>query len=405
MDIAKNLDLSKKILFKHKLRTLLSLLGIIVGVSAVIMMVALGEGTEQKVMSQISSMGSNLLIVNSGQMKIIAGKPRTTKAVTTLELKDAEAIGRLSAVALSVPSLDKNFPVKYESLGTRTKIVGTTPGIAEVRNFSISDGRFFSEDENRGAYRVAVIGQKVVENIFPQEDPIGKTIRINKVIFEVVGVLRPKGLDIYGQDEDDQIFIPINTALRRLFNQDYINSVLVQVSNDKAMAEAESEVKDVLRQNHRIREDTQDDFTVLNQTEIIETQREASRTFTLLIGSVAFISLMVGGIGILAVMLISIRERIKEVGIRRALGAKRRDILFQFLSEAFILSLSGGIIGIVLGVALSYAIAIFAEWNLIISSISIIASISSSIIIGIIAGVYPAIKAAFLDPIKALQFE
>ena len=405
MDIAKNIELSGKILFRHKLRTLLSLLGIIAGVSAVIIMVAVGEGTEQKVISQISSMGSNLLIVSSGQVKVIAGRPRTTKSVTTLELKDSDAIATLADVISSVPSQDKMLPVKYESLSTKTKVIGTMPEIFEMRNFSLSDGRFFSEEENKGAYRVAVIGQKVVENIMPHEDPIGKIIRIKKIPFEIIGVLNAKGLDMYGQDEDDQIFVPVNTALRRLFNLDYINSIFVQIHDEETMAAAEAEIKDLLRQNHRLRAGQQDDFTLLNQTEIIKTQRETSKTFTLLIGSVAFISLLVGGIGILAVMLISIRERIKEIGIRRAIGAKREDILLQFLGESLILSLVGGMIGIVLGVISALAISHFAGWNPIISTIALVVSFASSIIIGIFAGVYPAIKAAFLDPIKALQFE
>jgi putative ABC transport system permease protein len=405
MDIAKNIELSGKILFRHKLRTLLSLLGIIAGVSAVIIMVAVGEGTEQKVISQISNMGSNLLIVSSGQVKVIAGRPRTTKSVTTLELKDSDAIATLADVLSSVPSQDKMLPVKYESLSTKTKVTGTMPEIFELRNFSLSDGRFFSEEENKGAYRVAVIGQKVVENIMSHEDPMGKIIRIKKVPFEIIGVLNAKGLDMYGQDEDDQIFIPVNTALRRLFNLDYINSIFVQIHDEEAMADAEFEIKELLRQNHRLRGNQQDDFTVLNQTEIIKTQREASKTFTLLIGSVAFISLLVGGIGILAVMLISIRERIKEIGIRRAIGAKREDILLQFLGESLILSIVGGMIGIGLGVASALAISRLAGWNPIISTIALVVSFASSIIIGIFAGVYPAIKAAFLDPIKALQFE
>jgi len=405
MDIAKNIELSGKILFRHKLRTLLSLLGIIAGVSAVIIMVAVGEGTEQKVISQISNMGSNLLIVSSGQVKVIAGRPRTTKSVTTLELKDSDAIATLADVLSSVPSQDKMLPVKYESLSTKTKVTGTMPEIFELRNFSLSDGRFFSEEENKGGYRVAVIGQKVVENIMPHEDPVGKIIRIKKIPFEIIGVLNAKGLDMYGQDEDDQIFIPVNTALRRLFNLDYINSIFVQIHDEEAMADAEFEIKELLRQNHRLRGNQQDDFTVLNQTEIIKTQREASKTFTLLIGSVAFISLLVGGIGILAVMLISIRERIKEIGIRRAIGAKREDILLQFLGESLILSIVGGMIGIGLGVASALAISRLAGWNPIISTIALVVSFASSIIIGIFAGVYPAIKAAFLDPIKALQFE
>ena len=406
MKIAKNIEISKKILLERKVRTVLSLSGIIVGVCAVIVMVALGKGTEAKVTSQITKMGSNLLLVNAGQVKIIAGRARQAKIVTTLELRDADSIAEgVSGLKYIAPAQVKKLQVKYGNLSTKTNIVGTTSDIVEIQNHSLSKGRFFDEDEDKGLRRVAVIGKTVVENVFGQQDPLGKIIYIGKVPFEIIGVLSPKGLDLYGADQDDQIFIPVKTALRRLFNLTYINTIYAKVKDGALMRQAEEEISIILRERHHIREGKDNDFTILNQTSILEAQQESSRTFTLLIGSIAALSLLVGGIGVLAVMLIAIRERIKEIGIRRAVGAKRRDILIQFLSEALLLSIGGGMIGIVLGIVASILTAVFAKLPLIIPMEAVGISFLATGIIGVFFGVYPARKASLLDPIKALQFE
>jgi len=406
MKIAKNILISKKILLERKVRTILSLSGIIVGVSAVIVMVALGKGTEEKVTSQIRKMGSNLLLVNAGQVRIIAGRARQTKIVTTLELRDADSIAEGSSGAQYVaPAQLKKMKVKYGNLSTNTSIVGTTPDITAIQNHSLLKGRFFDEDEDKGLRRVAVIGETVVKNIFENQEPIGEAILIGKVPFEVIGILSPKGLDLYGADQDDRIFVPVRTALRRLFNLDYINTIYVKVKNERLMDTASKEIDSILRERHHIKEGKERDFTILNQDAILEAQKESSRIFTLLIGSIAGLSLLVGGIGVLAVMLISIRERIKEIGIRRAVGAKRRDILAQFLSEALLLSIGGGVIGIALGIAAAVITAIFAKVPLIIPIETVALSFFATFIIGMFFGVYPARKAAFLDPIKALQVE
>jgi putative ABC transport system permease protein len=406
MKIVKNILISKKILLERKVRTVLSLSGIIIGICAVIIMVAIGKGTEEKVISQITKMGSNLLLVNAGQVKIIAGRARQVKVVTTLELKDADSIrNEAGSVKYVAPAQTKKLQVKFENLSTKTNVIGTTFAITEVQNYSLAEGRFFDDEEDRGLRRVAVVGQTVVENIFEKQDPIGKIIRIGKVPFEVIGVLSPKGLDINGMDQDDQIFIPVRTALRRVFNLTYINAIYVKVKDSSLMDQAEKELSSILRGKHHIKDDKADDFTIQNQAMVLETQKESSKAFTLLIGSIAAISLLVGGIGILAVMLISIRERIKEIGIRRAVGAKRRDILIQFLSEALILSISGGVIGVIIGITVSMLIAIFSGWPFVISINAVAASFLSTFVIGIFFGVYPAMKAALSDPIKALQFE
>jgi len=406
MKIAKNILISKKILLERKVRTILSLSGIIVGVSAVIVMVALGRGTEEKVTSQIAKMGTNLLLVNAGQVRIIAGRARQTKIVTTLELKDADAItDGASGAQYVAPAQTKKMKVKFGNLSTNTNVIGTTPDIVEIQNHSLSKGRFFDEDENKGLRRVAVVGETVIKNIFENQDPIGETILIGKVPFEVIGVFSLKGLDLYGADQDDRIFIPVKTALRRLFNLDYINTIYVKVKSDKLMDSTAKEIDSILRDTHHIKEGKEPDFTVLNQDSILEVQKESSKTFTLLIGSIAGLSLLVGGIGVLAVMLISIRERIKEIGLRRAVGAKRKDILVQFLSEALLLSVGGGLIGIALGVVIAVITAIFAKVPLIIPVKTVALSFFATFIIGMFFGVYPARKAAFLDPIKALQVE
>jgi putative ABC transport system permease protein len=326
--------------------------------------------------------------------------------VTTLELRDADSIAEGSSGAQYVaPAQLKKMKVKYGNLSTNTSIVGTTPDITAIQNHSLLKGRFFDEDEDKGLRRVAVIGETVVKNIFENQDPMGETILIGKVPFEVIGILSPKGLDLYGADQDDRIFIPVRTALRRLFNLDYINTIYVKVKNERLMDTASKEIDSILRGRHHIKEGKEADFTILNQDAILEAQKESSRTFTLLIGSIAGLSLLVGGIGVLAVMLISIRERIKEIGIRRAVGAKRRDILAQFLSEALLLSIGGGLIGIALGIVVAVITAIFAKVPLIIPIETVALSFFATFIIGMFFGVYPAKKAAFLDPIKALQVE
>ena len=406
MNIRKNILISQKILWIHKVRTALSLSGIIIGICAVIIMVSIGKGTEQEIISRITSMGSNLLVVSAGQVKIIAGRARQAKVVTTLKAKDAQSIlGKAFGVNYAVPAQNKKLQVKYGNLSTKTNVVGTTSDIFMVRNYALAQGRFFDEDENNGLRRVAVLGQTVVNNVFGREEPIGQIIRIGRVPFEIIGILAPKGLDMNGTDQDDQIVVPLKTALRRLFNLDYIKTVYVQAKNSHSMDQAATEIRDVLRQAHHLRKGRADDFTISNQAVVLQAQRESSRTFTFLISSIAGVSLLVGGIGILAVMLISIRERIQEIGIRRAVGAKKSDILLQFLDESLLLSIGGGIIGIILGTAVAFTLAVFADWPFILPMKVVGMSFLSTVFMGICFGVYPARKAASLDPVKALQFE
>ena len=405
MKLIKGSRIALKTLFSHKLRTALATLGIVVGVCSVIVMVAIGDGAQKQVLSKIQAMGTDLVIVTAGQVKIIAGRQRQTGNVATLTLRDAKTISEESQyIKAAAPAQGKKMLVKYESLSTNTSVTGTTEAVMPIRNLSVQKGRFFTDDEDRTLQRVAVIGHTVAKNLFENRNPVGESIRIGKVSFEVIGVLQEKGTDLVGNDQDDVIYIPVNTALRRLFNLTYINNIYVQARGSDDIDKAASGIRDILREKHRLR-NKPDDFTIQSQTEILKTEKETAQTFTNLLSAVAGISLLVGGVGILAIMLISIKERTREIGLRRAVGALKRDLLLQFIVESLVLSASGGIVGIMLGVILSLSASYFTKWPLSLSLPAIIIAFLFSAMIGLIFGVYPAAKAARLDPIEALRAE
>jgi len=407
MKIARSIGISRKQLAAHKLRTALALLGIVIGVSAVIIMVAIGNGAQEEVLSKIEAMGTNLLVVNAGQVQKSAGRQQIRGTVTTLTLEDAEAIGRECATVDAVAPLQaKKIQVKYGDLSTNTTVVGTTTEFQRVRNFRVATGAFFTDEENLASRRAAVLGQSVLKNLFEGHSPIGETIHVGKVPFEVIGVMEPKGVDLNGADQDDQIFIPIRTALRRVFNLTYINTINIQTTSSEMMGRASMQIAEVLRDRHRLNKQHKlDDFTIQNQSDLLAAQRETTDTFTMLIGSIAGISLLVGGIGILAIMLIAIRERTNEIGLRMAVGASRKDILIQFVAEASILAVGGGIAGVVLGVIGSLFVAIGTMWSISVSLSSILIAFGFSFVVGLFFGVYPARKASLLDPIEALRSE
>jgi len=387
----------------HKLRTGLMLLGIVVGVAAVVAMVAIGQGTRAEVLRKVESMGANLLTVSAGQLRFQAGRQAGATAITLTE-RDARAIAEeVPHVASLAPAQSKKLSVKFEEMSTTTTVVGTTPEFQVVRNLHPIAGEFFDDDQVRGSARVAVLGQTVVLNLFPGRDPIGETIRIANVPFLVTGVLEAKGLDIAGQDQDDQILVPLRTALRRLFNVSHLSTIYVSVDDSAAMETAAVTIAEVLRERHRLRPGVQDDFVIQNQSALLETQAAVSDTFTLLLGSIGGISLLVGGIGILAMTLIAVRERTREIGLRRAVGARRRDILLQFLIETGLLSATGGIGGVALGITAAKITSVATSWPMLIPWGVALAAVIFSALLGLAFGVYPARKAAMLDPIVALR--
>ncbi len=407
MKLYRNIRISRKTLFAHKLRTSLALIGITIGVAAVILMVAIGEGAQKAVLKQIDAMGTNLLVVNAGRVKTFTGRQRLTGLVNSLKIRDSDAIAEeCSAVSLVAPAQDRSRQVKYGEFATSTKILGSTPDFQKIRNFPTTKGRFFTEEENKASLRVAVIGSQIQDNLFEGKDPIGETVRIGKIPFEIIGVLRSKGVTAEGANEDNQILIPINTALRRVFNLTYLNSVYVSVKNQRSMSLAERQISELLRERHRLLiRNKPDDFTIMNQLNLLAAEKKTSQTFSTMIVGVAAISLLVGGIGILAVMLLAIKERTNEIGLRMAVGSRRKDILVQFLSEAMILGFSGGSLGVLIGVGAAWALGSATQLPTEVSAAPIAISLVFSLSVGLFFGVVPARRASMLNPIDALRAE
>ena len=405
MNLSRNIVLSCEILAAHKLRTLLCVLGIVVGVGAVVLMVSAGRGAEERILDRIRTMGTNLIVINAGRTRIIAGRQRQLGVVTTLVPDDAKAIARdCLVVELAAPSTSRKLAVRFESGNTNTNVVGMTADGFRIRSIEIDLGRFFDDEESRGRRRVAVLGPTVVSNLFGDMDPVGLSFRIGRVPFEVIGVTRPKGTDANGADQDDLVIVPLETAMRRLLNATHVDTVYVRVSDADGLHRAEAEIRETLRQRHRLR-GKPDDFTIQNQATLLDAERETARSMTLLVGSVAAISLMVGGVGILAVMLISVRERTREIGLRRAVGARRVDIRTQFLIESAILSGLGGTIGVVAGVTGARASAVLGYWDTLISWPAALFAFLFSVAVGVLFGLYPALRAARLEPTEALRGE
>jgi len=405
MKVSKNVALSCEILAAHKLRTLLSVTGIVVGIATVVLMGAAGRGAERQILDRIRDMGTNLIVVNAGQTRIVAGRQRQTSVVTTLEIDDAAAVaGQCPAVGLASPAISKKLSVRWESENAVTTVIGIAPQGLAVRNIAVRSGRPFDAEEDRVRRRGAVLGPTAAQNLFGPQDPIGLQVRIGRVPFEVIGVTDAKGMDANGLDQDDLILVPLGTAMRRLFNVDYIDTIYAQARSAEALDTAEREIRELLRQRHRLR-DKPDDFTIQNQATLLAAERETAQSMTLLIGSVAGISLLVGGIGILAVMLIAVRERTPEIGLRRALGATRGDVRLQFLFESGLLAGAGGILGVAAGVTAAALVSRLGYWETVISWPTAAVGFVFSVAVGVIFGIYPAVRAAALEPIEALRSE
>ncbi len=392
----------------NRLRTFLTMLGMVIGVGAVVLMMAIGQGAEAAVKRSISAMGSNLFVVLSGPPSA-GGARSATGGAPSLNVKDADAIGELDGVLGMAPVTMGKAQVVFGSNNWNTDVLGTTPGYFEVRSWDLTDGYIFSESDIRSAIRVALIGKTVADNIFGADiDPIGKTLRIKSSPFVVLGVLASKGQSLDGRDQDDMIIVPLTTAQRKIFGNQLPGSVLqilVKAESDNVMPMVEQGLNSLLNQRHNIREGMDSDFSVRNLTAIANSAAETTRTMSLLLGAIASVSLLVGGIGIMNIMLVSVTERTREIGIRMAIGARQRDILLQFLLEAIVISIVGCLIGIAIGVGGAFAVSKLTQAEVIVSMDSVVIAFSVAASIGVFFGFYPAQKAAALNPIEALRYQ
>jgi putative ABC transport system permease protein len=408
INVPSTLKISLRALRVNKMRSALTMLGIIIGVGAVIAMLAVGTGASERISQQISSIGSNLIIVlpgstTSGGMRMGMGSQ------PTLTRDDAEAILKeCSAVKNVAPVLNGAAQIVYSNQNWSTGVFGTTPSMLAIRDWPLASGRSFTDQDVRSSTKVCLMGQTVVENLFGSIDPIGQVIRIKKVPFTVLGVLDKKGQSPQGQDQDDTIYIPITTAQKKIFGTTFpgmVRTIMVQGRSTEELDAAEKQINALLRQRHHIGPKKDNDFTVRNLTQIMQVAEQSTKVMTLLLGAIASVSLLVGGIGIMNIMLVSVTERTREIGIRMAVGAKTWDIRLQFIIEALTLSLIGGIIGIIAGVSGSNIISAVAGWSTIVSPLSIFLAFGFSGLVGIFFGFYPAYKASLLNPIDALRYE
>ncbi|GED60615.1 ABC transporter permease [Brevibacillus formosus] len=385
------------------LRSVLTMLGIIIGVAAVIAMVAIGEGTSTSVASQINGLGSNLLIVTPGQatqgrVSLGAG------SLNTLTMADAEALMQKESISGVAPSVNTRGQIVWGSNNYSSMLEGTSADFPQVRNVEVGQGRFFSNFEVKMQYNVAVVGTEVVSNLFKGANPVGQTVQINRIPFTIIGVLQSQGSSGM-TNNDDRIIIPITTAMNRLTGGKNVGSIYVSAASPDLMEKAQQDIQQALRANHKLRPQAADDFRITSQSDILSTAQSVSSSMTALLSGIAAISLIVGGIGVMNIMLVSVTERTREIGIRKAIGAKRGDILRQFLIEAVTLSLIGGVIGIALGVGAAFLVSKFSQMATSISLSPIMYAFLTSTLVGVIFGVYPARKAAQLKPIDALRYE
>ena len=392
-------------LFANKLRSILTMLGIIIGVAAVIAMVSLGMGVRRSVQSNIASLGSNMLIVmpgsaNSGGVRSAAGSS------ITLKYDDAKAIKtKIKNIDYVSPTVQKSYQIVNGNQNWNSTVYGVTSEYMSIRSLTIATGSFITQSDMDKRNRVAVIGTTVATNLFGTSNPVGKNVRVNGSPYKVIGVIESKGQSSMGQDQDDMIYVPLTTAQERMLGITYVQSINVQVNSQEKMDQVQSEIETLLRTRHHIVGGKDDDFNVRNLTSLMETMTQTTTMITLLLGSIAGISLLVGGIGIMNIMMVSVTERTREIGIRKALGATFKDIMLQFLIESVVIGVIGGLIGIVFGCLGSVAIAKAASFQTVITAAPILVSFFFSVGIGLFFGIYPARKAARLDPIEALRYE
>jgi macrolide transport system ATP-binding/permease protein len=390
-------------IFSHKMRSILSMLGILIGVGAVIAMLALGQGAKDSIRQRLASLGSNLLMVRPGSHRL-RGIALEAGAVTRLTLEDAEAIAGLPQVKYVSPSLRGSSQLVYGNKNWNTRVQGTGVNYALMRASIPNLGRFFREEELRTRKKVAVLGTTVAEELFENTNPLGAVIKINRINFQVIGVLPEKGAT-HWRDQDDLVVIPVTTAMYRLLGRKYVHSIDVEVRNSSLMEQAQDSIRELLIRRHRVKKADENSIRIHNMAEIQEAVESTTKTMGWLLGSIAAISLLVGGIGIMNIMLVSVTERTREIGLRKAIGARRIDIMTQFLIESVLMTVSGGIAGILFGVGASMLLAIFAGWTTKVSLFSVLLATIFSIAVGVGFGLWPARQAARLNPIEALRYE
>jgi putative ABC transport system permease protein len=405
-----NLSIAMQALRVNKMRSILTMLGIVIGVAAVIAMIAIGGGAQQRLQEQIASLGSNLLIVVPGSI-IQSGARLGAGNAQTLTEQDARAITtEISDVAFAAPLTRSNAQVVFGNTNWATNINGVYNDYFDVREWNLAEGRFFDQGEITRFGKVAILGKTVSSQLFGEDNPVGQVVRIRGIPFEIIGLMESKGQSSQGQDQDDVIFVPLTTGRNRLFGEPRgriarVGTIMIKAQEGSDTQEVESRITELLRQRHRIQTGMENDFQVRNLTEILKTQEAASKVMSMLLAAVASVSLLVGGIGIMNIMLVSVTERTREIGLRLAVGARGRDIMMQFLVEAMTLATLGGAIGVLLGVLISWLVAYIAGWNISLNLLSIIFAVGFSAAIGIFFGYYPAKKAAKMQPIEALRYE
>jgi putative ABC transport system permease protein len=407
MDLLNIIRVAFRALVRNKMRAALTMLGIIIGVAAVIAMVSIGQGASASVQAQIESIGTNLLFVSAGAQNVGGVRSGTGDTGTnTLTVDDLDAIKReVPSVSMVTPNVNARSQLVAGNMNWNTSVTGVSEQYPEIRKWPVASGSFFTDADVRTAARVIVIGQTLGDNLFPGTDPIGQDIRVLNLPFRIVGVMARKGQDPQGRDQDDVAFAPYTTVQKKILGRDRVQIAFVSAISQDATYTAQSQITDLLRQRHKLAANDPDDFTVRNMTDVAEAANETSKTMTILLACIAGVSLLVGGIGIMNIMLVSVTERTREIGIRMAIGARSSAVRSQFLIESIVLSLTGGMVGIILGIAFSLAIPAFLGWPTLVSMMAVIGSVIFSAAVGIFFGYYPARKAASLDPIEALRYE
>jgi len=405
MRFAATIRIALRALRRNKLRSALTTLGIIIGVGAVIAMVGIGTGAKSQVEAQIASLGQNVILVFSGNFS--GGGVRSGwGGAGTMTVEDADAVGReISGVTHVSPEVRDRQQIMANGLNWNTQILGEGTDYLDIRDWPLVDGAMFTEQDVRGAGKVCIVGQTIVNELFPNEDPVGQVLRVRNIPFKILGVLSKKGLSVMNTDQDDVVIIPYTSQMKRVSKRTNINSIIVQADPTIPATKIQADIADLLRQRHRLGGGRDDDFTIRGQEEIANAATATTRTMTFLLAAVAFVSLVVGGIGIMNIMLVSVTERTREIGIRMAVGAHGRDILLQFLSEAITLSSFGGIMGIALGLGAANIISTGAGWPTLVPLVWVVAAFLFSAAVGVFFGFYPALKASRLDPIDALRYE